>query len=120
LLQVVTGPWEPESYEVLKGASIEDVIQIEGTVAARPEKLVNPNIPSGTVELQAKKAVILSHSEIPPFEVNNDTAKVDEELRLKYRYLDLRTERMHKNIVNRAKAVKFIRAFLDERDFTEV
>lgn len=120
LLQVVTGTFAPESFAVLSQVSSEDVVEITGTVAARPEKLVNPNIPSGTVELQASTARILNHSLVPPFEVNGDTSTVEEELRLKYRYLDLRTERMAKNLRMRATVVKFIRAFLDERDFTEV
>jgi len=120
LLQVVTGPWEPECYATLKEASPEDVIQIEGEIAARPEKLINPDLKSGTVELQAKKVTVLNRSKLPPFEVNVSTANVDEELRLKYRYLDLRTERMHKNLVNRAKVVKFLRAYLDDKGFTEI
>ena len=120
LLQIVTGPWQPESYDVLKSVGIEDVLEIQGTVAARPEKLINPDIKSGTVELQAENVKVLNTCELPPFEINNSTANVDEELRLKYRYLDLRTERMHKNIVKRAALIKFVRNSFDEQGFTEV
>jgi aspartyl-tRNA synthetase len=120
LLQVVTGPWAAESYAVLQTVGVEDVVCIEGTIAARPEKLVNPNIKSGTVELQATKATILNKSLVPPFEVNNDTSGIDEELRLKYRYLDLRSERMHANIRQRAKVITYIRNYLNTQDFTEV
>ena len=120
LLQVVTGSWNPDVYAVLKECSMEDVLEITGLVVARPEKLINPEIVSGTIELQAETVTILNHSQVPPFEVNQDTGSVDEELRLKYRYLDLRSQRMHTNIVNRAKIISFVRHYLDEQDFTEV
>jgi len=65
LLQVVTGPWAKESYDVLQTVSGEDVVTIVGKVAARPEKLINPALASGTVELQAEQVTILNHSEVP-------------------------------------------------------
>jgi aspartyl-tRNA synthetase len=120
LLQVVTGPWNPEIYTALKAASPEDVLEISGEIAKRPDKLINPDIVSGVVELQAQSAVILNPSQVPPFEVNQDTAGIDEELRLKYRYLDLRSERMHQNITRRATVIRFIRSFMDEHGFIEV
>ena len=120
LLQVVTGSWNPEAYAALKECGIEDVLEITGMVAARPEKLVNPEIVSGTVELQAETMTVLNRCALPPFEINQDTLAVDEELRMKYRYLDLRSERMHANLIKRAKVVGFLRRFLDERGFTEV
>jgi aspartyl-tRNA synthetase len=106
--------------KVLKSAGIEDVIEITGTVAARPEKLVNPDMVTGTVELQAASATILNKSLVPPFAINEDTKGIDEELRLKYRYLDLRSERMQKNIINRAKTISFLRRYLDDQQFIEV
>lgn len=120
LLQVVTGGWAGESYEILKSVGVEDVIEITGTVAARPEKLINPDLITGTVELQAAEARILNKSEVPPFAVNEDTRGVEEELRLKHRYVDLRSDRMRKNIMNRAKAVGFLRRYLDDQGFVEV
>jgi aspartyl-tRNA synthetase len=120
LLQVVTGSWLPESYAVLQTVGNEDVIGVTGKVVARPEKLINPDIPSGTVELQAMAVTILNRSAVPPFEVNASTSTVDEELRLKYRYLDLRSERMHKNVVHRAAVLKLVRSFLDDKHFTEI
>ncbi len=120
ILQVVTGGWAGESYEVLKGVGLEDVIEITGTVAARPEKLVNPELSTGTVELQAASVKVLNKSELPPFAVNEDTKGIDEELRLKYRYMDLRSDRMRDNIMNRAKAVGFLRNHLDKQGFVEV
>lgn len=120
LLQVVTGPWSPDSYATLKDANLEDVIRIEGTVAARPEKLINPNLKSGTVELQATTVTILGKSLVPPFEINNDTKDVEEELRLRYRYLDLRTERLAATIRKRAQVTNFFRSYLSREDFVEI
>jgi aspartyl-tRNA synthetase len=120
LLQVVTGGWAGESYEVLKSAGIEDVVEITGTVAARPEKLINPDLATGTVELQASEARVISKSEVPPFAINEDTKDVEEELRLKYRYLDMRSTRMAENILHRGKIIQFIREWLWKQDFVEV
>ena len=120
LLQVVTGAWAAESYDVLKSVGNEDVIQITGTVVARPEKLVNPALVSGTIELQAASVTILNKSAVPPFSVNEDTSPVDEELRLKHRYLDLRSERMASTLRKRAKLYHFFRNHLTEKDFLEV
>ncbi len=120
LLQVVTGGWEPESYEVMKTLSLEDVITIEGEVVARPEKLINPEMITGKVELQAKTVAILGKSQTPPFSVNEDTKEVEEELRLKHRYLDLRSTRMAKNILNRSKTISFLRKHLEANGFIEV
>ena len=120
LLQVVTGSWAPESYAVLQSAGNEDVLEITGKVVKRPEKLINPDIASGIVELQAETVKVLGKSSTPPFEVNGSTIEVEEELRLKYRYLDLRSERMHKNIIKRAKVVRFFREYLNTQGFTEV
>ena len=120
LLQVVSGSWNPTAYELLKTLGNEDVIQIEGEVVARPEKLVNKDIISGTVELQAASVTVLNKSAVPPFEINTDTSEVDEELRLKHRYLDLRSERLHTNLIKRAQVIQFLRRFLDNKGFTEV
>lgn len=98
----------------------EYVVKIEGTIAKRPEKLINPNIPSGSVELQAQVVEILNVAKTPPFEVDKNTALVDEETRLEYRYLDLRSERMTRNMLTRHKIVSFLRAYLNERDFVEI
>ncbi|MBU6389760.1 aspartate--tRNA ligase [Patescibacteria group bacterium] len=120
LLQIVAGPWEKTAYEQLKSVGNEWVIQIEGKVVRRIERLINPDIVSGTVELQVKNVTVLNKSLVPPFEINNDTAGVEEEQRLQYRYLDLRTLRMHKHLIQRAKVVNFFRKTLSEAGFTEV
>jgi len=120
LTQVVIIPSEKEAYEIGEKLRSEFVIEIEGEVNARPDNMINQGIASGSVELLAKKISILNESKTPPFEIEKDTIGVNEELRLKYRYLDLRSERMHKNIVLRDKIVKFIRDYFHENGFVEI
>ena len=120
LTQVVILPSEAEAHDIGEKLRSEFVVEIEGEVNARPDSMVNKEIASGTVELLAKKITILNESKTPPFEIDKDTISINEELRLKYRYLDLRSERMHKNIVTRDKIVNFIRGFFHENDFVEI
>ncbi len=117
LLQVVcTGKTTGEIHAVRP----EFVVKITGTVVKRPEKLINPDLISGTVELQAETVTILSVAATPPFPVDKDTSAVDEELRLKYRYLDLRSDRMMQHLIDRHRVAQYIRAFLAARDFLEI
>src|SRR3989344_270056 len=114
LLQVVARP------ELVEGLGHEDVISITGPVTKRPEKLVNPKIASGTVEVQAQTVDLISKSAELPFPIDTDGLDIDEEVRLKYRYLDLRRERMRRNLVLRHRTVKFIREFMDDKGFIEI
>ncbi len=102
------------------GLRPEDVIEVKGTVVERSEKTINPDLPTGTVEVKAAKIKILNQAETPPFDVYGDGKEINEELRLKYRYLDLRRPRLSKNLKLRHQVIKFIRDYLDERDFTEI
>ncbi len=104
----------------VKDVRPEYVVRITGTISKRPEKLINADIPTGTVELQATNVEILNTAETPPFEIEKDSINVNEDLRLKYRYLDLRTDRMTQNLIMRHKIVSFLRQYLNERDFIEV
>lgn len=97
----------------------EFVLQIKGKVSPRPAGQENPNLPTGAIEVLAEEVVILNPAKTPPFMIDRDD-NVDESLRLKYRYLDLRRERLQRNLTIRHKAIKFIRDFLDERGFLEV
>ena len=117
LLQVVFPPELSESAGELRP---EWVISIEGTIEKRPEGMINKELKTGTIELKAEKLEILNKSETPPFEISDDTRKINEEIRLKYRYLDLRTERMKKNIIFRHKVIKLIRDYLDKKGFLEI
>ncbi len=98
----------------------EFVVEIEGEVKARGEKQINPDMVTGTVEVGIKSLKVLNTCKTPPFEIDKDTMGVNEELRLKYRYLDLRSERMHKNIWMRSSIVRAIRDHLYASHFTEI
>lgn len=120
LLQVVFTPEKKELLAKAAGLRPEFVVSLTGKVNQRPAKMVNAKLTTGTVELEALDLEILSTAKTPPFEVDKDTFEVDEELRLKYRYLDLRTERLQKNIRLRSDFVQKTREFLFVNDFTEI
>jgi len=120
LIQVVIIPSEKEAYEVGSKLRPEFVVEIEGEVNERPTNMVNPKLKSGKVEILAKKIVILNESETPPFEIDKDTSKVKEETRLKYRYLDLRSERMANNLRLRNEVLFYIRENLRKEGFVEI
>lgn len=97
----------------------EYVIQVEGTVRRRPDDQVNPEWLTGEIEVEAHSVRILNTSKTPPFYIYDDGV-VDEALRLRYRYLDLRRARMQRNIILRHRAVQFIRQFMDAEGFLEI
>ena len=118
--QVVFNPENaPDACETAQRLRSEWVIRVEGEVAPRPAGTANPNIPTGEVELVAASLEVLNESLTPPFYVNEDS-DVDELLRMRYRYLDLRRPRMRDTLILRHRVVKFIRDYLDERGFLEV
>lgn len=122
IVQVVCVPSELDeaSQTALSEVRSEFVLEIEGLVQARGEKQINPNSPTGSVEVLAKKILVLSKAETPPFEIENETLQANEELRLKYRYLDLRHQRMIKNIDLRHRVAKAIREFFYQENFLEI
>jgi len=122
IIQVVFVPDEldNESKELAKKLRPEFVIELTGVVQKRNDKNVNKDLGTGGIEILAKSLKILNESETPPFEIEKDSKGVSEEIRLKYRYLDLRTERMKKNIKKRHEAMAYIRKFLNAQDFTEI
>ncbi|MDP3948715.1 MAG: aspartate--tRNA ligase [bacterium] len=99
---------------------LEYLIKMSGLVKKRPVKMFNEKIPTGQYEVQAKTLEILSKSEALPISVDGDGYEIDEEVRLKYRYLDLRRKRLHENIVLRDKACTLIREYLHKNDFVEI
>lgn len=116
LLQVVFGP-------NVAGASdlrLEYVVKVTGKVQKRPANMVNDKVPTGHVELSATALEILNPSEAVPISVDTDGYDINEEMRLKYRYLDLRRERLARNLAFRHRVIAFIRRYLDERGFLEV
>jgi len=120
LIQVVFASKDKEFMGLADKLRSEFVVAIVGVVKARPAKMINPKLITGTVEVEAKKIEILNEAKTLPFEIDKDTMPVSEELRLKYRYLDLRSERMKKNILLRSKMLDEIKKFLHERDFVEI
>ena len=120
LVQVVFNPeLAPEAHAAAERFRSEWVVKVSGTVNARPEGTVNPGLATGEIEVTATEAVVLNESKTPPFEVA-DGAEVDELLRLKYRYIDLRRPSMQETITLRHRVVKYIRDFLDEQGFLEI
>ncbi len=120
LTQVVFDPEKTkEAFDVADSARSEFVLRVEGEVIARPDNMVNPKMKTGEIEVSIEKAEIISRSKTPPFELDQDK-NVSEDLRLKYRYLDLRRDRMKRNLVMRHRAAKMMRDFLDEQNFLEI
>ncbi|MBV7339067.1 aspartate--tRNA ligase [Chloroflexi bacterium TSY] len=108
------------AHEVASQARNEYVLHVRGTVRKRPAGFENPNLATGEIEVIADEVTILNPAQTPPFYISNGTEDVDEALRLRYRYLDLRRERMAQNLILRHTIVRFIREFLSERDFLEI
>jgi aspartyl-tRNA synthetase len=110
---------EPEAHAVAAECRAEYVLLVRGTVQRREERWVNPKLATGAIEVEAREARILNSAKTPPFYINQD-GEIAETLRLKYRYLDLRRQRMHQNIVLRGAVIKFIRDFMTARGFLEI
>ena len=120
ITQVVCNPEDsPEAHAVAEGIRSEYVVQVKGNVRMRPEGTENPRMATGEIEVEATEVTIVNAAKTPPFEISEDS-EVDESIRLKYRYLDLRRPRMQENLILRHKVIKTIRNFLDERDFIEI
>lgn len=122
IVQVVCVPAEmtEESAKILDNIRPEFVVSIKGIVQERGAKQVREDQLTGKIEILAKDLEVLSESATPPFEIVNEDRQANEELRLKYRYLDLRHERMAGNIKMRHKVINYLRNFLSDRNFTEV
>ena len=98
----------------------EYVVEIEGKIVARGERYINKKMITGEVEIQVASIQVIAQSDEPPFEIRKSTESVGEEVRLKYRYMDLRTERMKNNMVLRHNVNKFIRNYFDDERFLEI
>jgi len=118
--QMVVVPQNKEAHEVASKARPEWVIGVEGLVKKRPENLINKELPLGDLEIEVNKIDILNEAKTPVFEIGTDGYEINEEIRLKYRYLDLRRERLQKNLQMRHKIIKFIRDYLSDLGFIEV
>ena len=120
LVQIVFSPdINTEAFHLAETIRSEFVIAIKGKVELRPEGTVNENLATGEIEVVVNQLVILNKAKTPPFYISNEV-EVDETIRLKYRYLDLRRPEMQQNIILRHKTIKAIRDYLDQHDFLEI
>jgi aspartyl-tRNA synthetase len=116
---VVDASRSQEAFDVAEQIRPEYVVQITGVVSRRPVGQENPEMPTGDIEILTDRMIILNPAKTPPIPIDRD-ANIDESMRLKYRYLDLRRARLQRNMLIRHKAIKFIRDFLDARGFLEI
>ncbi len=121
IVQLVFVPKEnPEVYKLADTLRQEWVIKVKGKVSERPKGMINDNLKTGKLEIQVTELEIITKAKTPPFALDTDGYEVSEELRMQYRYLDMRRRRLTKNLRNRHKVIKFMRDFLTERGFVEV
>ncbi len=120
LTQIVTDPNDfADAHKFADEVRSEYVVRVTGKVRLRPEGMKNSKMTTGEVEVLISKFEILNKAKTPPFEIDQDK-EIGEELRLKYRYLDIRRERMKKNLIQRHKLIKMIRDYMDGQNFIEV
>ncbi|MDD4761468.1 MAG: aspartate--tRNA ligase [Candidatus Pacebacteria bacterium] len=120
MTQVVFLPGNAEAHKTAEEIRPEWVVKIKGSVNRRPDNMVNKDMETGEFEIEALEIEILNKAETPPIEIQNDGYEIGEEIRMKYRYLDLRRNRLQKNIRKRAKIMSFVRSFLEKNDFIEI
>lgn len=119
-IQIVFNPEAGEIHKLAATLRDEYCIAVKGKMRIRPEGTENPGLKTGNIEIVASDFLILSKSKLVPFEIGDSTDNVDENLRLKYRYLDMRRDKMQYNLRTRSKINAFTRKYLGERDFVEL
>ncbi len=119
-VQMVVLPHHPEAKAVAETLRPEWVVEVVGKVNARPPKLINTEQPNGAIEIEALTLSVLNEAVTPVFDIASDGKELNEEIRLKYRYLDLRRDRMQQNIRKRHLATHFVRGFYTQEGFVEV
>ncbi|HSW88595.1 MAG TPA: amino acid--tRNA ligase-related protein [Candidatus Saccharimonadales bacterium] len=115
-----TGKVQCVGFQKMGELTTESVIEIKGLVKKRPERMINPNIPTGTIEVDVQEYTILNKATELPIQIDTDGLEINEEVRLRYRYIDLRRERMQKNIRLRSQFIHAIREALYAKDFVEI
>jgi aspartyl-tRNA synthetase len=119
LIQLIFNPENKAAHELARSLDREDVVQVKGIIKKRSKENINPNLPTGEIEVEVHGLEVLSKSRPLPFQIQ-DEVEAHEETRLEYRYLDLRRPRMRQNLFLRHKVILEIRKFLDARGFIEV
>jgi len=117
---LISKEMDEQSAEAIKKLRPEYVLKVVGEIKKRQEKQINIKVFNGEIEIVAKKVEILNESKTLPFDISTDGYEIKEEVRMKYRYLDLRRSRAKKNLILRHKLIKFIRDFMDEKGFMEI
>ena len=120
VLQLVFIPSNKDAHQKAEILRPEWVISVEGQILKRPDNMINSKIETGQIEMSVESLEILSEAETLPFPIEDSGYEINEEIRMKYRYLDLRRERLKNNLVIRHKVNQFIRIFLDREGFTEI
>lgn len=120
VLQIVFTPKDEKLYTLAQKLRPEWVIGVEGEIQKRPAGMVNPKIETGSIELHSEKLEVFSEAKTLPFAIDTPGYEISEEKRLKYRYLDLRRERLKKNLEMRQKVIQFMRNFLIGKEFVEI
>ena len=119
LVQVVCDPEIPEVFRISEQVRNEFVVRLKGKVRARPSGSVNPELPTGEIEILGQQLEVLNRSETPPFQLD-EHEKASEEVRLRYRYIDLRRPEMLERIRMRARVTRALRNFLDDNGFLDI
>ena len=117
--QVVFTP-KSKDYEIAQKFRSEWVLSVAGKIQKRPEEMINKEVETGEIEIVPESAEVLSEAQTPPFALDTDGYEIGEEIRMKYRYLDLRRERMKKNIMLRHKVASLAREYLNNKEFIEI
>ena len=120
MVQVTVEPEMGDTHETGERVRGEYVLSVRGKVRTRPKDMINPNLSTGEIEVLAEVIAILNPAKPPPIPIDDDGYKTEESRRLKYRYLDLRRERLQKNVLLRHRTIKFIRDYLDRKGFIEI
>ncbi len=119
LVQVVFNPDETEAFAIAESVRSEYVLHVKGRVKDRLEGTINPNMKTGEIEVMVNQIEILNESETPPFPIESDI-EVNEEMRLRYRYIDLRSTAMQQKMKVRRDVTRYLRNFLDDREYYEI
>ncbi|HCW7783806.1 aspartate--tRNA ligase [Staphylococcus aureus] len=121
IVQVVFNPaFSEEALKIAETVRSEYVVEVQGTVTKRDPETVNPKIKTGQVEVQVTNIKVINKSETPPFSINEENVNVDENIRLKYRYLDLRRQELVQTFKMRHQITRSIRQYLDEEGFFDI
>ena len=120
LVQLVFNPTDPDSFRQAERVRSEYVLRVTGVVMNRPDGTINPDMPTGKIEVLAEQIELLNEADTPPFPLDDDHHDVGEDIRLRYRYMDLRRPAMFKRMALRSRVSNFLRRHLDEQGFMEI